>query len=337
MQVLTRRGILLSLLVVLFPALLYADDGLEEALRELPPQQRTVYRAQLLQLDRVARRLLQTISNPLKVRFVLAAGEPSVNAGATFDVIVVSEGMMRFVRSDDELAMILGHELAHITQGHVSRSARNTVLLGLGSLIVDAIYPGIGRTAGQVGQLFLNRFNQEQEREADRVGLLYAYQAGYDTTAAAQVMKRMAEEVPETATAGFFSSHPSSVERFEALERQAAQLEGSPREHQVVMDEPALRPRSGRDEQACAQAKPYFYQAYDTPSLERKVALYQQGLRLCPESPRAHFELAEAYARLGEERQAAAELREVLRYDPSYPGARARLRELESRLSRRNY
>lgn len=337
MRVLTRIMILLSLLVSPFSA--YADDGLEEALRELPPHQRAVYREQLLRLDRVARRLLEAVPDAPEVKFILAAGEPSVNAGATFGAIVVSEGMMRFVRSDDELAMILGHELAHITQGHVSRSARNTVLLGLGSLVVDAIYPGIGQTAGQVGQLFLNRFNQDQEREADQVGLLYAYQAGYDPEVAARVMERMAEEVPETATAGFFSSHPSSVERFEALERQAAQLEGSPggRGRQVVRDEPGRRPPPGRDERACEQAKPYFYRAYDTPDLEQKVSLYQRGLRLCPESPRAHFELADAYARLGEERRAAAELREVLRYDPDYPGARARLRELEGRLSRRNY
>ncbi|MCS6926625.1 MAG: M48 family metalloprotease [Candidatus Binatia bacterium] len=326
---------LLSLCVVSLPV--WADEGLEEALRELPPAQRAEYRAQLRQLDRVARRLLHTIPDSPRVRFVLAAGEPSVNAGATFDTIVVSEGMMRFVRTDDELAMILGHELAHITQGHVSRSARNNVLLGLGSLIVDAIYPGVGQTAGYVGQLFLNRFNQDQEREADRVGLLYAYRAGYDPRTAARVMQRMAEEVPETATAGFFSSHPSSVERFAALERQVAELERGTTPRQVVSDEPRPRGRFGRDEQACARAKPYFHEAYETPSLEQKVALYKRGLRLCPQSPRAHFELAEAYARLGEERRAIAALREVLRYDADYPGARARLRELEARLSRRHY
>lgn len=335
MRVLAGIVIWLSLFVLLLPV--RADDGLEEALRELPPQQRTVYRAQLRQLDRVARRLLHAIPDSPRVRFVLAAGEPSVNAGATFDTIVVSEGMMRFVRADDELAMILGHELAHITQGHVSRSVRNNVLLGLGSLVVDAIYPGVGQTAGYIGQLFLNRFNQEQEREADRVGLLYAYRAGYDPRIAAQVMQRMAEEVPETATAGFFSSHPSSVERFAALERQVAELERGTTSHRASSDDPHRRGRFGRDEEVCARAKPYFYRAYETPSLEQKVALYQQGLRLCPQSPRAHFELAEAYARLGEDRRAIAALREVLRYDADYPGARARLRELEERLSRRRY
>lgn len=331
----TRWLLLLCLLMMPLSAATYAADGMEERLRDLPPQQRAVYREQLTQLERVARGLLQTVPDAPEVRFILAAGEPSINAGATFDAIVVSEGMMRFVDSDAELAMILGHELAHVTEGHVSRSARNTVLLGLGSLIVDAIYPGIGQTAGQVGQLFLNRYNQDQEREADMVGLRYAYEAGYDPELAARVMERMAEEVPETAVAGFFSSHPSSVERFEALEQQAAQLEGERGGRRVASDAPARRFRLERDEEACQQAKPYFYRAYDTANLEQKVTLYQRGLRLCPESPRAHFELADAYVRLGEEREAAAELREVLRYDPNYPQARSQLRELENRLSRR--
>ena len=106
-------GLLLCLLIL--PSLpVTADDDLEQALSDLPPAERTVYRQQLLQLDRVARRLLEAIPNAPQVNFVLAAGENSINAGTTFGKIMVTEGMMRFVRSDDELAMILGHELAHL-------------------------------------------------------------------------------------------------------------------------------------------------------------------------------------------------------------------------------
>src|SRR5256885_11859960 len=222
MRVAMRLALLLCLLVL--PLSAHADDDLEEVLRDLPPQQRIVYRQQLLQLERVSRRLLQAIPNPPQVSFTLAAGEPSINAGTTSGRIVITEGMLRFVRSDDELAMILGHELAHLTLGHVSRGAVNNALLGIGSIILGTIYPGVGEAAGQLGQLFLNHFNQDQEREADQVGLRYASDAGYDPQAAARVMQRMAEEVPQTAAAGFFSSHPSSTERAAALQRLAAQL-----------------------------------------------------------------------------------------------------------------
>lgn len=332
MRVLASLGVLLCLLIV--PLRGHAiDDELEEVLRDLPPQQRASYRKQLTQLERVARRLLQAVPDPPQVNFVLAAGEPSINAGATFGKVMVTEGMMRFVRSDDELAMILGHELAHLTQGHVARGAVNNTLLGLGSIIVGSIYPGVGQAAGQLGQLFLNHFNQDQERAADQVGLRYAYDAGHDPRAGARVMQRMAEEVPQTATAGFFSSHPSSVERAAELQRLADQLGGEQETRRARDASPAPRPLPARDEKACRQARPYFYRARDATDREEKVALYQRGLRLCPQSPRAHAELAEAYADLGDDREAAEEFREVLRYDPRYPAARSRLRELESRAS----
>jgi predicted Zn-dependent protease len=334
-------GLLLCLLIL--PSLpVTADDDLEQALSDLPPAERTVYRQQLLQLDRVARRLLKAIPNAPQVNFVLAAGETSINAGTTFGKIMVTEGMLRFVRSDDELAMILGHELAHLTQGHVSRGAVNNTLLGIGSAIASVIVPGAGQATGLLGQMFLNHFNQDQEREADEVGLRSAYAAGYDPEAAVRVMQRMAEEVPQTAAAGFFSSHPSSVERATALQRLAAQLNGghetphvsgereTPR---VSSDVPSPSRSPKRNEQACRQARPYFYRAKDADDPDEKVSLYRRGLRLCPQSPRAHSELAEVYLDLGDERKAAEEFRQVLRYDPDYPEAESRLRELEDRLS----
>jgi predicted Zn-dependent protease len=328
-------GFLLCLLVV--PPLSASaqnrrGDDLEEALRNLPPAQRTEYRRQLLQLDRVSRRLLQAIPNPPQVNVILAAGERSINAGTTFGKIIVAEGMLRFVKSDDELAMILGHEFAHLTQGHVTRGATNNVLLNLGSIIAGSFIPGGDAVTSLFGQMVLNHFNQDQEREADHVGLRYAYDAGYDPQAAAYVMRRMAEEVPETANAGFFSSHPSSVERFATLQREAEELSSHHAARRVEGVVPGPKPVAlKRDEKACQQARPIFYQAKETSNPDRKIALYQRGLRTCPQSPRAHAELAQVYENLGEWREAIEEYREALRYDPDYPGVRDRLVELEGR------
>ena len=307
-------------------------DDLEEALRDLPPAQRTEYRRMLLQLDRVSRRLLQVIPNRPRVNVILAAGEKSVNAGATFGKVIVAEGLLRFVRSDDELAMILGHEFAHLTQGHVERGVRNSTLLNLGSIIAGVFIPGAEVATSMAGRLFLNRYNQDQERESDTVGLRYAYDAGYDPIAAAYVMRRMAEEIPGTANAGFFSSHPSSFERFETLQRQAEAL-GPNHETRRASGDVGPRPRKmlKRDEQACRQARPIFLRARETTDPDRKIALYQRGLRTCPQSPRAHAELAEVYAELGDMREAVEEYRETLRYDAEYPGARERLTELQGR------
>jgi len=330
-----RWCISLLLCLVILPSIpVSAQQDLDEALSDLPLRERTIYRERLLRLDRVARRLLKAIPNAPQVNFVLAAGDNSINAGATFGKVMVTDGMMQFVKSDDELAMILGHELAHLTQGHVSRGAANNALLGIGSAIVGVFVPGAGQATGLVGQMFLNHFNQNQENEADQVGLRYAYAAGYDPAAAVRVMQRMAEEVPQTATAGFFSSHPSSVERAQALDRLAAQLSSERKEQRVSSSEkPRAQPARKRDEKACGKARPYFYRAKDTDDPEEKVKLYQRGLRMCPQSPRAHSELAEVYLDLGNERKAAEAFQQVLRYDPDYPGAENRLREVEERLS----
>ena len=287
------------------------------------------YQSHIVQIERVARRLLETVPQPPPVQFILAAGEPTINAGATFGKVILSSGMMDFLRSDDELAMILGHELAHITQGHVARGTINSALLGIGSSLASAVFPGVGTATNVVGRLFLNHFNQEQELEADRVGLQYATDAGYDSRAGEVVMRRLAEEVPQSATAGFFSSHPSSVERAGALKKRADQLTlRSDRARQA-----GGAPRFGRDEAACRRARPHFYRARESLNLAEKAALYRRGLRQCPERPRAHFELAETYIQMAQDRRAAVELRAVLRYDTGYPRAQRRLREVERRLS----
>ena len=334
-----RWTVSLLFCVLLFPVfpVVADEEDIDEAISQLPPQERSLYRKQLMQLDRVARRLLQAIPDRPQVTFSLVPQESSINAGATFGRIMVTEGMMEFVRSDDELAMILGHELAHLTQGHVTRGAFSNMALGIGAVIADVLIPNSGQLAGTVGQLFLNRYNQTQEHEADEVGLRYMFEAGFDPHAGSQVMERMAREAPQTASGGFFSSHPGSIERAEILRQLATGLSGKQTEHQLAREESIRQSGLPRDEEACQGAKTYFHRAKDMADLGEKVFLYQRGLRMCPQSPRAHFELADAYIGLGESRDAMEELREVLRYDPDYPGARERLRVLQDRMSRMEY
>ncbi len=325
------RWLGLSLVFCFAPALGLVADGLGQS---RPSIGQVVHQAQLARLKQVRDRLVSAIPNPPQFQ-LLVSDDPSINAGATFGRVIVSTGMLNFVRSDDELAAIVGHEIAHLSHGHVSRGVLNSILLSLASQLIDSIYPGVGLLTAELGGLFLNHYNQNQEREADAVGLRYAFAAGYDPRAGAEVMRRMAREVPETAAADFFSSHPSSPQRAKTLQRLAAQLSAQAPVPQVAtLSEPPSRPpasRFGRDEEACRRARSYFYRALDARSLDQKARLYHRGLRLCPQSPRAHFELAEVYTRLGQLERAAAELRVVLSYDPAYPGARQRLRSLRRR------
>jgi predicted Zn-dependent protease len=175
-------------------------------------------------IGRVGRRLLAAIPEHPRIQFLVARGDPSINASATFGRVVITGGMLRFLENDDELAVVLGHEAAHITQGHVLKSTLASVALSALAIFAESRVPGTGRLASGIGQLFLNHYTQTQEREADEVGLRYAFRAGYDPHAAVDMTERLAVELPQSMSAGYFASHPSSVERAVLARREADDL-----------------------------------------------------------------------------------------------------------------
>ncbi|MEA2625680.1 MAG: hypothetical protein QOD06_1725 [Candidatus Binatota bacterium] len=182
------------------------------------------YREGLERVQRVGQRVLASMKDPPRIQFVIVRGDPSINAGATFGQVGVTDGMLKFIQSDDEMAVVLAHEIAHVEQGHVTKGMLSGLALNVLAIAVETQAPGAGRAVGGIGQLFLNRYTQSQEREADEVGLRHAYEAGYDPRAAVDVMERLAVETPETMSAEFFSTHPSSVERAIAARKEADEL-----------------------------------------------------------------------------------------------------------------
>ncbi|MGH7804739.1 MAG: M48 family metallopeptidase [Candidatus Binatia bacterium] len=221
----------------------YANE--EARLRGLAEQRHEDHR---VRVERVARRLLSTMKDPPEVQFVVIPGDPNVNAGATFGQIGVTAGLLDFVEDDDELAVVLSHELAHITEGHVTKGVIGGVALTVLAVLADTQLPGAGQAVGGVGQLFLNRFTQGQERNADDVGLRLAYAAGYDPRAAATVQERLAVEVPQTMAAGYFNTHPSSVERAMTAKKLASELlaAGPPPGREGVLAEMRVAERRAR-------------------------------------------------------------------------------------------
>jgi len=270
------------------------------------------FEEQKRRVERVGQRLISTIPDHPRVEFVIARGDPSINAGATFGQVAITSGMLNFIRSDDEMAVVLGHELAHIEEGHVLKGAIGSLALSVLATVVEAKAPGAGQAAGGIGQLFLNRYTQGQEREADEVGLRYAYEAGYDPRAAVDIQERLAVEEPQSMTAGFFDSHPSSVERAVAARKEAEELlaRGEPPGRAEVLalerrDSPATsrtaRPDPDRRFTAapppdsapkkapaeelsgrCRRAAVYAEMARDARDPLERRDLYERALRYCP-------------------------------------------------------
>ena len=197
----------------------------EEA--RLTARSKEYYRQQKERVERIGKSLLAQIPNPPEVDFEVVPDQ-SVNAGATFGRIMVTAGMLHFARTDDELAAVLGHELGHHTQSHIAEGLATGIITVVAAtaaaMALDSVAPGMGRIAGGLIQGTAQHANQNKEFEADEVGLRYAAAAGYDPQAAVDVFERMAIEVPQTLTAEFFTSHPSSPERLLAARKIADSL-----------------------------------------------------------------------------------------------------------------
>lgn len=137
----------------------------------------------------------------------------------------VYTGMIDFAKSDDELAVVMGHEASHAIARHGTERMSQGTLLDVG---VSAAGAASGSGAVQQGAataatlLIALPHSRSQESEADEIGLFIAAQAGYDPHAAIDLWRRMQSQ--GGAPLEFLSTHPSEgtrIERLQALMPQA--------------------------------------------------------------------------------------------------------------------
>lgn len=191
-------------------------------------------RAQQKRINDLAARLMIASGAETPLKFI-HIGRPEqtggkiqpdlVNAWTDGASVGVTRGMMRFIKSDDELAIVLAHEMAHAYRGHMAY-LRAKQAVGLIFGIPAAIFGG--EAGAQLVELLVEaatrKFDRDQEREADVFSLLWAHKAGFDVAVAKNLFRRMAIEMPESTEQGFLSSHPTSAERLLAMERIADDL-----------------------------------------------------------------------------------------------------------------
>jgi peptidase M48-like protein/PDZ domain-containing protein len=152
---------------------------------------------------------------------VVMVDKPLINASADGKGIYVYRGMMDFVRSDEELALVLGHEMAHDFRGHLDAKRKNAMVGTAVGAVFDVLLAAGTGVAGSTfsrmgGNLTAGAYSQEFEAEADYVGLYVMARAGYRIDDAANFWRRMAIGSPGSVT--MTSDHPATPERFVALQ-----------------------------------------------------------------------------------------------------------------------
>lgn len=148
--------------------------------------------------------------------------EDKLNAYADGQKVVVFMGMLNFVETKDELAVVLAHELAHNLMGHPDSTRSNVTLGAVLGTAIDALatsqgYNTQGLFAQQGMQAAQLRYSKAFEQEADYVSLYILARAGYDLGKAPHFWRHMAVENPQ----GIYNSmtHPTTAERFVTLKK----------------------------------------------------------------------------------------------------------------------
>lgn len=192
--------------------------------------------AQQQRAERVAARVLKAAGEDPAGWEVVVFRSPEVNAFALpGNKIGLYEGMMKLADADDQLAAVIGHEIAHDEAKHAAQrmntEAATQVGVGLlGSAVGAAtgadphLVSGVLGAGAEYGVIL--PYSRNQELEADRLGLRYMAEAGFDPHAAIALWQKM-----RLATGGgsptFLSTHPATEDRIEQLQAQMPEAEAA--------------------------------------------------------------------------------------------------------------
>jgi predicted Zn-dependent protease len=155
--------------------------------------------------------------------------------------VYVTRGLLALVNSEDELAGVVGHEIAHVTARHSAKrinaslvTAPVTIATGIVGLATSIVSPTIGQAVAGSGQVLtrgvvLAPYSRSQENEADRIGQELAARAGYDPAALARFLETLDRQT-QLLYGGergfsFLADHPLTPERVAKTAERAGKVE----------------------------------------------------------------------------------------------------------------
>lgn len=151
--------------------------------------------------------------------------------------VYINSGLLNFVRSDDELAAVLAHEVTHAAHHHASQLAHQASKMNT-QWILAMIAAGLAHvnpsdlanvgTAAQMAQegVLNNHYSESAERDADHGGLILMQKAGYDPAAMLTFMQRLHDQETRSVKIelGILQDHPYTAERVTTIQTQLASM-----------------------------------------------------------------------------------------------------------------
>lgn len=198
-------------------------------------------------VSRIGMRLARDSDRPgLRYTFTVL-DSPDMNAFATpGGFVYVNRGLLLYMQSEAELAAVLAHEIAHITERHASRQdvmAKTSSVASLALGVLAAIGTGSGTVgslahdaAATAGTAMVRGYGRDMELEADREGAKFMQRSGYDPMAMVEVLSALKEQESFARTQakaegrqpttyhGVFSTHPRNDQRLQEVIAAAGKL-----------------------------------------------------------------------------------------------------------------
>lgn len=184
-------------------------------------------------VQRVGNRLAAVSDRKLPYQFVVLNNSIPNAWALPGGKIAVNRGLLTQLKSESELAAVLGHEIVHAAARHSAQQMSRGMIVQGGLLAAqvaasDSDYGNLYMAGAGLGaQLMMQRYSREAELEADHYGIDYMQRAGYDVQGAVTLQEtfvKMSANKNSSWFEGLFASHPPSQERVDANRRHAAKF-----------------------------------------------------------------------------------------------------------------
>jgi predicted Zn-dependent protease len=165
--------------------------------------------------------------SPYRFEFHLLDDPETINAFALpGGQVAITEGLLRRLETEGQLAGVLGHEIGHVVARHgAEHIAKQQLTEGLTGAAVLATYDpnnpssrNSAAVAAMIGQLVGMRFGRQDELESDELGVRLGSEAGYDPRSMLSLMKILAESSEGGRPPEFFSTHPNPENRIQRIQ-----------------------------------------------------------------------------------------------------------------------
>ena len=191
-------------------------------------------------MDQIGQRIVQSSPahlTPYEFDFHLLADNETINAFALpGGQIFITRALYDQLRTEGELAGVLGHEIAHVVARHSAEHiAKAKLTEGLtGAAVIAAYDPenpssiGSAQLAMLVGQLINLKFGRDDELESDFLGVCFMSDSGYDPQDMVQVMQVLASSRQGQSPPEFFSTHPNPESRITRIQEAIQNIDACP-------------------------------------------------------------------------------------------------------------